>query len=104
MIKDHGVQLRRFDDSILRAQSKAAAEVLAELASSDPLTGRIHESPDNLPVPESVFQQQTISSLLIIFLILSRIQSYHQNAQEDLNLYYLQAPYPDGSYSSNDNI
>jgi TRAP-type mannitol/chloroaromatic compound transport system substrate-binding protein len=44
MIKDHGVQLRRFDDSILRAQSKAAAEVLAELASSDPLTGRIHES------------------------------------------------------------
>ncbi len=44
MIKDHGVQLRRFDDSILKAQSKAAAEVLAEIASRDPLTGRIHES------------------------------------------------------------
>jgi TRAP-type mannitol/chloroaromatic compound transport system substrate-binding protein len=44
LINDHGVQLRRFDDSILRAQSKAAAEVLAEIASRDPLTGRIHES------------------------------------------------------------
>ncbi len=44
LINDHGVQLRRFDDSILRAQSKAAAEVLEELASSDPLTGRIYES------------------------------------------------------------
>ena len=44
LIKDHGVQLRKFDDSILAAQSKAAAEVLAEIANKDPLTGRVYES------------------------------------------------------------
>ncbi len=44
LTKDHGVQLRKFDDSILMAQSKAAAEVLAEVANSDPLTGRVYAS------------------------------------------------------------
>ena len=44
LLKDHGVQLRKFDDSILMAQSKAAAEVLAEVANSDPLTGRVYKS------------------------------------------------------------
>lgn len=38
------MQLRKFDDSILMAQRKAAAEVLAETANSDPLTGRIYKS------------------------------------------------------------
>lgn len=40
----HGVALRRFDDSILRAAAAAAEEVLADLAARDPLAGRIHES------------------------------------------------------------
>ncbi len=44
IIKDQGVQLRRFDDSILMAQKKAAAEVLAEISGSDPLTKRVYES------------------------------------------------------------
>jgi TRAP-type mannitol/chloroaromatic compound transport system substrate-binding protein len=40
----HGVKLRRFDDSILRAASAAAQEVLADVATTGAVAGRIHES------------------------------------------------------------
>ena len=44
LTKDHGVQVRKFDDSILKALGKASGEVLAEMAASDPLTRRVYES------------------------------------------------------------
>ncbi len=40
----HGVKLRRFPDEILAAAHAATTEVLAELAASDALAGRIHDS------------------------------------------------------------
>ncbi len=40
----HGVKLRRFDDSILRAASAAAEEVLADVATTGAVARRIYES------------------------------------------------------------
>ena len=42
--EEHGVKLRRFDDSILRAASAAAEEVLADVATTGAVAGRIYES------------------------------------------------------------
>lgn len=44
LINEHGVKLKKFDDSILRVLAKLSGEVLAEVAGSDPLTGRVYES------------------------------------------------------------
>jgi TRAP-type mannitol/chloroaromatic compound transport system substrate-binding protein len=41
---EHGVKLRRFDDSILRAASAAAEEVLADVAATGAVAGRIYDS------------------------------------------------------------
>ena len=44
MIKEHGVQLRKFDDSVLEAIGTISGEVLAEIGNSDPLTKRVYEA------------------------------------------------------------
>jgi len=44
MESKHGVQLRRFPDAVVEALGAANREVLAELAASDPLTAKVHES------------------------------------------------------------
>ena len=44
LARDHGVQLRKFDDDILRAFGKASGEVVAEIGTGDPLTRRVYES------------------------------------------------------------
>ena len=44
LINKHGVQLRRFSDDILTEIGRVAAEVLAETAAEDELTGRVYES------------------------------------------------------------
>jgi len=40
----HGVELRRFPDSVVLAMGAATKEVMAELAVGDPVTGRVHAS------------------------------------------------------------
>ncbi len=42
--EEHGVQLRKFDDEILRTFGKVSGEVVAEVGASDPLTRRVYES------------------------------------------------------------
>lgn len=44
LLREHGVQLRKFDDDILRVFGKASSEVVAELGASDPFTKRVYES------------------------------------------------------------
>jgi len=44
LIEQHGVQLRKFDDEILRTFGKVSGEVVAEVGASDPLTRRVYES------------------------------------------------------------
>ncbi len=44
LIDEHGVQLRRFSDDILRAAARISTEVLNEVAAEDELTGRVYES------------------------------------------------------------
>jgi TRAP-type mannitol/chloroaromatic compound transport system substrate-binding protein len=44
LTQEHVVQVRKFDDSILRALGHVSGEVMAETAQHDPLTQRIHES------------------------------------------------------------
>ena len=44
MVKDHGVQLRKFDDSVLKAIALISNEVLAEIGKTDPMTTRVYES------------------------------------------------------------
>jgi len=44
LVKEHGVQVRRFDDAILQAFGKVSGEVVAEIGASDPLTQRVYES------------------------------------------------------------
>lgn len=44
LVKEHEVQLRRFNDEVLRAFGKASGEVLAEIGNSDPFTRRVYES------------------------------------------------------------
>ncbi|MCW5699909.1 MAG: TRAP transporter substrate-binding protein [Rhodospirillales bacterium] len=44
LLKEHGVELRRFSDEIVKVMAKHAAEVEEELAQSDALTAKIHDS------------------------------------------------------------
>ena len=44
LVEEHGVELRTFSDDIVRALGRTTKEVLDELAASDPLTGRVHDS------------------------------------------------------------
>lgn len=44
LIKDHGVQLRKFDDSVMKEIAKISDEVLAEIGRHDPMTRRVYES------------------------------------------------------------
>ncbi len=44
LLEEHGVQLRKFDDEILRAFGKASGEVVAEIGASDPFTRRVYDS------------------------------------------------------------
>jgi TRAP-type mannitol/chloroaromatic compound transport system substrate-binding protein len=44
LVEDHGVKLGLFSDDIIRALGKATKEVMAEVAASDPLTGKVHDS------------------------------------------------------------
>ncbi len=44
LLREHDVQVRRFSDAIITATSRHAADVLTELAGSDPLTARVHAS------------------------------------------------------------
>ena len=38
------MQLRKFDDEILRALGKASAEVVAEIGAADAFTQKVHDS------------------------------------------------------------
>jgi TRAP-type mannitol/chloroaromatic compound transport system substrate-binding protein len=44
LVEEHGVELRRFPDDVLAALKGYSAEVMQELASSDPLIARVYES------------------------------------------------------------
>ncbi|MEJ2513935.1 MAG: TRAP transporter substrate-binding protein [Gammaproteobacteria bacterium] len=44
LVEDHGVELRRFPDEVLSRLHELSIEVIAELASRDPLVKRVHES------------------------------------------------------------
>ena len=44
LLQEHGVQLRKFDDEILRAFGKVSGEVVAEVGASDPFTRRVYDS------------------------------------------------------------
>jgi TRAP-type mannitol/chloroaromatic compound transport system substrate-binding protein len=44
LVEEHGVELRRFNDDLLKEIGRISGEVVAELASSDPLTQRIYDS------------------------------------------------------------
>jgi TRAP-type mannitol/chloroaromatic compound transport system substrate-binding protein len=44
LIDQHGVQLRRFSDEILREFARISAEVLDEVAANDELTSRVYQS------------------------------------------------------------
>jgi TRAP-type mannitol/chloroaromatic compound transport system substrate-binding protein len=44
LIKVHGVQVRKFDDSILEQLGKLSGEVLAEISGRDAMTKRVYES------------------------------------------------------------
>ena len=43
-LTEEGVEVRTFPDDVVRALGRTTKEVLDELAASDPLTGRVHES------------------------------------------------------------
>ena len=44
LIKEHGVQLKRFNDDILRGLGKLAGEVVRDLANKDPLSREVFDS------------------------------------------------------------
>jgi TRAP-type mannitol/chloroaromatic compound transport system substrate-binding protein len=44
LVEQHGVELRRFNDDLLKEIGRVSGEVVAELASSDPLTQRVYDS------------------------------------------------------------
>jgi TRAP-type mannitol/chloroaromatic compound transport system substrate-binding protein len=44
LTSEHGVKLRRFSDDVLKALAKTSAEVLADAANADTMTGRVFES------------------------------------------------------------
>ncbi len=43
LVKEYGVQLRKFDDSILKAFGKMSSEVVTEIGTSDPFTRRVYD-------------------------------------------------------------
>src|SRR5690606_10039549 len=44
LVRDHGVQLKKFSDDILKAISQRSEEVVAEIGDSDPLTRKVYKS------------------------------------------------------------
>ncbi|MDX1431135.1 MAG: TRAP transporter substrate-binding protein [Gammaproteobacteria bacterium] len=44
IIKEHGIELRKFDDSVLEAIGTISGQVLAEIGQSDPMTKRVYDS------------------------------------------------------------
>ena len=44
LVREHGVELRRFPDDVLDALRAYSREVVEELAASDPMSGRVYES------------------------------------------------------------
>ena len=44
LIQDHGVEVRRFNESILEEAGRVSNEVLAELGNTDPQTKRVYDS------------------------------------------------------------
>ena len=44
LVEKHGVQLRKFNEEILRAFGKVSGEVVAEVGASDPFTRRVYDS------------------------------------------------------------
>jgi TRAP-type mannitol/chloroaromatic compound transport system substrate-binding protein len=42
--QDKNIEIRKFDDPLLEALGKASGEVMAEVGSKDPLTGRVYQS------------------------------------------------------------
>jgi TRAP-type mannitol/chloroaromatic compound transport system substrate-binding protein len=54
LMQDKNIEIRKFDDALIRALGKASNDVMAETANKDPLTGKIYES-------YSTFRKQLIS-------------------------------------------
>ena len=44
LIEQYGVNVQKFDDSILQALGKISGEVVAEISQNDPLTRRVYDS------------------------------------------------------------
>ena len=44
LVREHGVELRRFPDEVAAALGRTSLEVLDELGAKTPLTGKIHAS------------------------------------------------------------
>ena len=44
LVKSHGVQLRKFDDAILRTIGKISEQMLAEIGDGDALIRRVYQS------------------------------------------------------------
>lgn len=44
LIRQHGVEVRKFDDAILQALGRISGEVMAEISRRDPLTRRVYDS------------------------------------------------------------
>jgi TRAP-type mannitol/chloroaromatic compound transport system substrate-binding protein len=44
LLQEHNVQLRRFDDELLKEIGRVAGEVVAEVGASDPLTQKVYDS------------------------------------------------------------
>lgn len=44
LLKKHGVQLRRFDDSLLQGFGAAAKDVIAEIGNKDPFTKKVYDN------------------------------------------------------------
>jgi TRAP-type mannitol/chloroaromatic compound transport system substrate-binding protein len=44
LIKQHGVQVQKFDDAILQALGKISGDVMAEISQHDPLTRQVYDS------------------------------------------------------------
>jgi TRAP-type mannitol/chloroaromatic compound transport system substrate-binding protein len=44
LVKQHGVQVRKFDDALLRGFGAAAKDVVAEIAAKDPFTKKVYDN------------------------------------------------------------
>ena len=44
LLNKHGVQLRKFNDDLLKGFGKASQEVIAEIGNKDPMTKKVYES------------------------------------------------------------